>query len=43
MIIQTGYTPAFVAAHEGRVEILAMLRDAGADLNKADKVRLQFF
>jgi len=35
---QDGATPAYVAAQYGHVEVLAVLRDAGADLNKATKV-----
>jgi len=35
-----GTTPAIVAARRGDVDILALLWDAGADLNKAANVRL---
>ena len=35
---QDGRTPAFWAARKGNVEVLELLRDAGANLNRADKV-----
>ena len=33
-------TPAFIAAKEGHVEVLALLRDAGADLDAPNKVKV---
>jgi len=35
---QDGSTPAYHAAVEAQFEVLELLRDAGADLNKADNV-----
>ena len=32
-------TPAYIAAQNGHVEVLALLRDAGADLNAPTKVK----
>ena len=39
--LQNGATPAFIAAENGHVEVLALLRDAGADLNAPHKVKAQ--
>ena len=36
--LQDGVTPAYIAAQNGHAAVLALLRDAGADLNKAKNV-----
>ena len=38
--MKDGTTPAHIAAQKEHIEVLALLRDAGADLNKADEVHL---
>ena len=38
-----GWTPAYLAALDGRVDVLAVLRDKGADLNKCDRGELFSF
>ena len=39
VFLQDGMTPAYIAAENGHVEVLALLRDAGADLNAPAKVK----
>ena len=39
-LIQAEYTPVWIAAHNGNVDLLNMLIDAGGDVNIANVVSL---